>query len=89
MIFSLSSLPLRADKSSEKIKLGKPKRNERTFKNDSAVQAPEVSKTLRVLFSFDTNKAGPIDEDIEPVCMPKVLSRVDFESIPICLWRRR
>ena len=60
-----------------------------TLENDSAIWAPEVAKTLRVLISLKISETLPVIEDIELVPMPKFLSRLHVKITPIFLRRQR
>ena len=63
---------------------GKTRQDARTFKNDSNFWAPKVAKRPRDLVGHNIHKFRIVRENVEFVGMPKILSRVDFDAIPIC-----
>ena len=81
------SLPQMSGKTSETG--GKQKQDAQTFENDSIWGAPNVAKRPRDLVGHNIYMFRVISENVEFVGMPKILSRVDFNAIPICLQRCR
>jgi hypothetical protein len=80
------SLPQMSGKTSEK---GKKKKKAQTFENDSILGAPKVAEKPRHLVSLDMYKFRLISQNIELVGMPKILGRVDMDTVIICLRRCR
>jgi hypothetical protein len=56
-----------------------------TFEDDSIFRAPKVAKTVRDLVGHNVYKFRFIDENVEFVGMPKILGRVNFDTVSICL----
>ena len=81
------SLPQISGKTSETG--GKEKQDAQTFEDDGILWAPNVAKRLRNLVSHNMNRFRFISENIEVVSTPKILGRVDFNAILICLRRGR
>jgi hypothetical protein len=65
----------------------KQKQGAKTFENNSILGAPKVAERLPVrdLISLNMYKAWFTSEYIELVGMPKILDRVNFDIVPICL----
>jgi hypothetical protein len=53
------------------------------------VRAPKVAKRLQDQVGHNIYKFRFIGENIELVSMLKILGRVKFDTVPICLWRCR
>ena len=77
------SLPQMSGKTSETGE--KTKQDAQTFENDSIWGAPHVAKRPRDLVGHNIYRFRVVGEDVEFVGMPKILSRVKFDAIPICL----
>lgn len=70
-------------------KRGRLKQDAQTFENDGILGAPKVAKRLPVLISHNMYMIRLIGENIELVGMQKILSRVDLDTVPICLCQCR
>jgi hypothetical protein len=81
------SLPHMSNKTSE-IR-GKAKKDAQTFENNSIFWAPKVAKRLQAAVGHNMYRFRFISENVELVCMPKILGRVDFEFVPVCFRRCR
>ena len=79
------SLPHVSEKTSETGE--KKQKDAQTFKYDGILRAPKVTEGLGDPVSHNMYKFRFISENIEFVGMPKILGRVDFEFVPICLSR--
>jgi hypothetical protein len=53
------------------------------------LRTPKVAKRPRVVVCHNTYKFRFIRENIELVGTPKILDRVDFDTVAVCLRRRR
>lgn len=86
MMFSPLSLPQMSGKISGKRRR-KQKQGAKTFENNSILGAPKVAERLPVrdLISLNMYKAWFTSENIELVGVPKILDRVNFDIVPICL----
>ena len=67
---------------------GGKQKDAQTFKNDSILWTPKVAKRLRLqdLVAHNMYEFRFINENMEPVSMLKILSRVDFDTVPKCVW---
>jgi hypothetical protein len=61
----------------------------RTFENNRIFWAPKVAKRSQDLVSHNIYKLRFISENVELVAVLKILGRVDFETVPTFLRRRR
>ena len=81
------SLPQMSGKTSETGE--KQKQDAQTFENGSIWEAPNFAKSPRDLVGHNIYRFLVVSENVEFVGMPKILSRVNFNAIPICLRRCR
>ena len=79
------SLPLMSSKTSETAQNKQDGEDTQTFENDSNFWAPNVAKRPRDPVGHNIYRFRFVGENVEFVSMPKIFSRVNFDSIPICL----
>jgi hypothetical protein len=65
------------------------KKDEQTFEDERIFGVPNVAKNVRDLVGLDIYRFRFISENIELIGMPKVLCRVNFDTVPIFLRRCR
>jgi hypothetical protein len=82
-IFSPLSLPKTSGKTSETG--GSGGKGTQTFENESISWAPKVVRRRRAPVGHSKYKFRFISEDIELVGILKILSRVNFETVIICI----
>ena len=75
------SLPRMSFKTSE---TDAKKKDTQTFENDSIFGGPKIAKRLQGPIRHNMYKFRVISENIELVRMPEILSRVDFNTVPVC-----
>lgn len=81
------SLPQMSDKISETGET--PQKNAQTFENDSILEVPKVAKKLLVPVGRNVYRFRFVDENIKLARMPKILGRINFDTLPIRFRRCR